>query len=147
MFLNRIVPQAGAEHFKTYAISAPISTHFRPATCAEAECGAHTNGWKTLADETTTQGQWIAAEVRRSGRRFTVTREAGITAFVFEPGQTCFAVSKHRVPLERDPVFLVKGGDFRGNPRGIELVTRKPEDWVDDFATHQDKVAAAVQRG
>lgn len=144
----RIPPRLGAEAFKTYRIDAPISTHYRPTTCAEVECGAHTNGWKTLADETTTQGAGIAAYIRRdSGRRFVETREAGITVFVFEAGQMCFGASEHRVPLEREPIFRVVGGDFRGNPRGEAPVTHRPEDWVDSMATHLDSIATAINKG
>ena len=70
----------------------------------------------------------------------------GLTVFTFEPGQDCFA--QHRVPLERDPLFLVRGGDWRGNPTGLQPYRHhRGEDWVDDFADHQDRIARQIERG
>jgi len=146
--LNREVPRIGAEHYKTYQVVSPRATHYRPATCTEVDCGPHVNGWKTILDEATQQG--LAHYIRKdSGRKFTEERtEAGLTVFTFEPGQMCFAAAGHQVPLERDPIYRVKGGDWRGNPRGITArVHKRAGDWVDDFATHQMGIAEQIQKG
>lgn len=143
----RISPSVGPQYMKTYAIVAPRETHTRPATCDEVNCGAHRGGWRSAIDEATLLGQHQAYYIRTtSGRKFVETREAGVTIFIFEAGQICFA--EHRVPLDRPAHFLVKGGDFRGNPIGLPAFHHKrPEDWVDDFANHQISIAEAHERG
>ncbi|MGW6502971.1 hypothetical protein [Nonomuraea angiospora] len=146
--VNRITPAMPAAAYKTYQIVAPLPTHWRPATCEEAQCGAYERGWRTAVDETTELGQRQAYYIRRlSGRRFAVDRSPeGLTVFTFEAGQSCFA--RHQVPLERDPFYFVKHGDFRGNPLGIQPYQhRRGEDWVDDFAEHQDRIARQIERG
>lgn len=140
--LNRsIQPNAPFTSYKTYQIVAPLNTHFRKATCAEVECAAQSRGWKSVIDESTTLGQAQAAYIRRdSKRKFVESKnEAGLTEFVFESGQTCFQT--HQVSLERPAIFIVKDGDFRGNPTGRHMQHTQPEHWVEDFAEHQDNVA------
>lgn len=142
-------PKLPVTAYKTYEIAAPRSTHFRAATCAEADCRYHVNGWQTAVDESTDLGKQQAYYIRnQSGRRYSEDRNLtpGLTLFTFEPGQTCFAADRHVVPLDRPALFLVRGGDWRGNPTG-ELVRRSADDWVDDFATHQDKLATELQKG
>jgi hypothetical protein len=140
-----IVPNLPAEAFKTYQIVAPISTHFRKATCEEAQCRGYTLGWKTKLLPDSGQARYIRSS---SGRRFTEERNAdGTVTFTFPPGQMCFRASEHLVSLEREPLYVVKGGDFRGNPHGVPSVRRNARDWVDDFATHQRAIADRVERG
>jgi len=146
----RITPALPAEQMKTYAVVTPRATHWRPATCSEAGCPNHLNGWKSVIDETTDLGRAQAAYIReRSGRRYTEWRDQpwlGGTVFTFEAGQECFA--QHEVPLERDPLFLVRDGDWRGNPRGTPArVHQRPADWVEDFATHQQRLKDRLERG
>lgn len=146
--LNRITPSLPAQAYKTYQIVAPLPTHWRSATCEEALCGAHEHGWRTLVDETAELGQRQAHYIRAmSGRRFLEERTVeGLTAFVFEAGQRCF--QPHQVPLERDPLYFVRGGDFRGNPSGAAPYQhRRGEDWVEDFAGHQDRIARQIEKG
>lgn len=143
----RLAPAGPFTAYKTYRIFAPPSTHWAPATCAEVGCGPYTGGWRTIVDETTDQGRAQAFYIRRrSGRRFTEDRDdAGLTVFAFEPGQRCFAADRHRRRLDRPPLYLVEDGDWRrktGRRRHAGVM-----DWVDDFANHQDRIAAAVQRG
>lgn len=146
----------GAEHFppslpahqmKTYAIAAPLSTHWHPVTCTDAGCLAQEHGWVSYIDEQSELGQRQAHYIRReSGRRFTEARnEFGITEFTFEAGQTCFG--EHRERNQRPERFIVRGGDFRGNPTGERREHRHPADWVDDFSNHQDKLATILERG
>ncbi len=135
----------GPEHYKTYAVVAPVATHFRVASCAEVNCPAYQNGWRTTVLADSPQAQYIRA---KSGRSFTtMPQPGGMVAFTFAAGQVCFRASEHRVPLGREPLFIVRGGDHRGNPRGTAPVTRRAEDWVDDFATHQQGIADAIERG
>lgn len=142
-----IIPALPSQHFKTYEILAPLSTHFRPATCEEIECPAYVNGWKTIVPADSGAAQYIRSGT--SGRRFVEAQSPyeiengltdGMAEFIFEPGQKCFASDKHRVPLEREPLYIARGGDARGNPLRERRVHTRPEDWTEDFAEHLDKV-------
>lgn len=144
--LFRIQPVGPAESYKTYQFLRPKETHTRVATCAEVNCAYSNGGWRTTVDVSTELGQKQANYIRlHSGRSFTFTETGTLIVFAFPSGQKCFA--EHRVSLEREPIFRVKGGDWRGNPRRVPIVTRRPEDWVDDFAENQIKVAERIQRG
>lgn len=149
---GRVIP---ASVFKTYQIAAPLRSHWRKVTCREYECDAYVLGWESHIDESTELGQRQAHYVRSvCGKRFREHRtEAGITVFAFEPGQEGFASrrasedhTQHYLPLEREPLYSERGGDWRAQtsrPRGYS----RAEDWVDSFATHQDKLATALERG
>ncbi len=146
MTIFRIDPKLPVEAMKTYAAIVPMSTHLRPATCEEVDCLHYLEGWKTVINESTELGQAQAHYIRKeSGRRFTEHREGAAVVFEFEPGQQCFA--QHQQPLERDPVFLVKGGDWRGNPTGQVRYHQRAEDWVEDFAEHQLRLLERMQHG
>jgi hypothetical protein len=143
---HRITPVLDADAMKTYAVVSPLATHWRPASCEEVACPNHTSGWRTVIDEATDLGAEQAAYIRtRSGRRFVEHRDAALTVFDFHPGQRCFA--QHQQPLEREPIYLVRDGDWRGNPRGTP--TRRhvsAQEWVEDFANHQDRLATRLER-
>lgn len=141
----RITPALPAHLRQTFGIQQAPETHTRPATCVEVECEHHARGWQLLVDESTDlgvrQGQYLRG---MSGRAFTEDRtEDGLTRFTFAAEQDCFR--QHRVPLDRPAVFLVVGGDHRGNPRGERLVHTGPEPWVDHLHTHLDTLAAAAE--
>jgi hypothetical protein len=142
----RLTPALGAEHMKTYALAAPLATHTRPATCAEVDCEAYLNGWITRLP----WGSPMVEALKASGRRYAEVTGMGAAEreFLFNAGQPCFRASTHRVPLERDAIYLVKGGDWRGNPRGTPLRRHaRAEHWVEDFGEHQLGVAAIVEKG
>lgn len=142
-----IVPRLGPEAFKTYQIVAPIPTHFRPATCREVECAGYVNGWRTTVLPDSPQANYIR---RNSGRQFSETKNSngdGTVVFTFPPGQTCFRASEHRVSLEREPLYVVSGGDARGNPLRTPAVRHRAADWVDDFAEHQQAIADRIKQG
>lgn len=146
--LNRFEPSLPAHAYRTFAIAAPIPTHFRAGTCAEADCAAYESGWRSLIDESAELGQKQAHYIRnQAGRAFTETRdEAGVTVFEFPAGQTCFR--EHQVPLERDARYLVRGGDWRGDPRGEGTREHlRPDLWVEEFAENLDSLATARERG
>lgn len=128
-----IVPNLNSNAARTYQIVAPVSTHFRKATCAEIQCGAHVNGWKTIVAAGSEQAQYILSGA--SGRVFTDRAlEGGMIEFRFDAGQQCFASDTHRVPLERDPIFRVRDG------ASAPVTHTRAELWTEDFAGHLDKV-------
>lgn len=153
---NRVTPAVPAAAMKTYSLLAPIETHRRPASCEDADCQHWREGWATGLDETDPDQQGNATYIRgMAGRRFTehkgsrvpsidgagqttlVIDDAGpLTVFLFEPGQKCFRT--HSISLEREPLYVVRGGDHRGNPTGERRVHANGEDWVDDLATNLD---------
>jgi len=146
---QRIAPSLPAGAMKTYGIAAPRSTHWRPATCAEVECLAWRRGWRTIINVRTEFGARQAYYIRmHSGRAFTASEPdaEGMVTFVFPAGQTCF--TEHPKRLEREEIYVVRDGDWRGNPRGTTAVRHKrAADWVDDFANHQDRLATRLGQG
>jgi len=146
--MNRITPNMPVEAYKTYRIVSPQATHFRTATCAEVDCAAYLNGWQSVIDESTPEGQERAYYIRRqSGRGFTEARNGALTVFTFEAGQPCFARSEHQVRLDRPELYLVADGDWRGNPTGRQRTHQNAADWVDDFGEHQLRLADQIERG
>ena len=137
----------GPEFMRTYALRAPLATHHRVASCDEVDCPNWRSGWRTVIDEATDLGQHQARYIRReSGRGFTERREGALTVFEFEAGQQCFA--SHSRPLEREPIYLVRDGDQRGNPRGTRArVHASGADWVDDMQESLDKTRTRLERG
>lgn len=146
MALNRIAPALPASAMKTYSISAPKTTHTRPATCAEVDCADYANGWRVSAQAI---GERELAMFRKGGWTWTVLDISEAERwYIFPPGQRCFRFATHRASLEREPFYLVKGGDWRGDPRGIGTKQHvRAEDWVDDCANHQIKLADRLAQG
>lgn len=129
--------------YKTYQIVAPASTHWREATCAEVECEAYAWGWDTVVDASTDLGARQAKYITgKSGRAYYESRDGSMVTYTFTPGQTCFAT--HRLPLEREPIYLVRGGDVR---RYTSRTQRNGDDWLEDFAEHQDMLHTEIERG
>ncbi len=145
--LQREQPLLAPAQYKTYAIASPTDTHTKPAKCWQVDCGNYANGWRTILDVSDPKHAATANWIRlQSGKRFTVAQTGTLVTFTFPAGQTCFI--PHRVSLQRPEFFFVLGGDWRGNPLNIPVRQHKiGSDWVDDFATHQDKIATLVERG
>lgn len=143
----RIVPQIGPEHYKSYSIRAPLSTHWKRATCADYECDEYLYGWTTTVDISTELGRKQAHYILHDKSRSFKHEQLGpnLVAFRYGPGQTCFKNNDHRTGVGRAPLLLVQEGDWRGNPRNTPpRVFKSVEDWRDDFAEHQDKIAKAT---
>ena len=142
----RIEPAMPPQAYKTYAMLSPIDTHTRQATCEEYGCDDYRQGWRVRV-ETLTPDLLHAA--RTSGRKYTEQSIAeGETYLVFEPGQACFKAATHRAPIGRPPLYLVRDGDHRGNPRGTKArLHQRPADWVEDFAEHQQALADEIKKG
>lgn len=140
----RIVPQLPPGAFRSFTILAPVSTHFRPATCEEARCEHHQSGWTTTVETGGPQDCYIR---RDSGRKFIdEVLPGGLTRFQFEAGQRCFRSGDHKVRLERPEIYVARAGDWRGTDGDVYRHAGSA-DWVDEFATLQDKLATAVNRG
>lgn len=145
--MTRIDPLMPASSYKSYKITAPVSTHWRDGTCEEAGCEQYQQGFELVIDESSPLGAFQADYVRgdRSRRCTEERRPDGMTVFTYAPGQKCF--TPHKVRLEREENFLITGGDWRGNPRGTPAQALRSDQWVDDFATHQDQLATRLAQG
>lgn len=141
--VNRIDPAMPVGAYQTYEIRAPRDVRLRSA-CEQASCPAWKFGWESVIDESTPLGQDQAAYIRsQAGRTFREMRtEAGLTVFRFESGQRCFA--EHGT---RPDIYLVRDGDWRGNPTGRARQHTRPTDWVEDFGEHQQAIADQRERG
>lgn len=134
--LNRIAPRLPVTAMQTHAILSPIRTHFRPATCVEVECRHYEHGW-TL--RTAGLAADMVAAARHSGRHYTETAdEHGAPVLHFAAGQPCFRASEHRVRLDREPVYLKRNGDWRGDPDGLSAAPVRlsgPDAFADSLHT------------
>lgn len=145
---NRITPGLPADLMQTYQISAPKNTHWRTATCAEVDCQHAERGWKMILDLTTDLGQRQARYIKHeSGRQYDIVEQRdGLVTLIFRGGQECF--QEHKVRTDAPEKFLVRGGDFRGNPRGQKTrVHTKPEHWVEDFQENTARLTQLAERG
>lgn len=142
---QRLPPAGPVQAYQTFQISSPLETHWRPATCAEVDCPQYLNGWRVRVEGLSEADVYAIAN---SGRKYTRRDIAeGETWLIFEAGQSCFAASQHRLPLGRPELFVVRDGDWRGNPTGHVRRHKRAEDWVDQFANNQDRIAEAIERG
>jgi hypothetical protein len=141
-----IEPLMGPESYKSYVLSQPLATHWRAATCEEVGCPDYAKGWQVRVEGLPAE---LLAAAKASGRQYQeVPVKEGETWLVFPAGQPCFQASRHRAPAGRPPLYLVRDGDHRGNPRGTKYRQHlRPALWVEDFAEHQDKLADAQKRG
>lgn len=141
--MRAFMPRLDPHLRQTFRIAQPPATHTRKATCTEVDCPEQEHGWRMLIDESTQIGQVRAHYIRReSGRRCTEDRTPeGLTEFTFPAGQRCFA--EHRVNLERPALFVVVGGDHRGNPRKEGTRHSGPDAWMDHLHTHLDTLTGA----
>jgi hypothetical protein len=144
--VTRFEPALPPEHRKTYQILAPRGTHWRRATCEEAQCQNYLFGWRTIvAADVADQ---VRSDLRRGGWSFTEqAMPGGLAELSFPAGQRCFRFSQHTVRIDKPEVFVVRGGDWRGNPRGEVRRHAGPDPWVDDFATHQDGLRTRMDQG
>jgi hypothetical protein len=134
----RLPPQGPAQAYQTFSVRSPSDRMVR-TVCEQVACQAWRQGWESVIDERTDLGKAQAQYIRhQSGRTFREQKtETGLTVFRFESGQRCFAEHQTRPEL-----YLVRDGDFRGNPTGRRRVHTRPADWVEhmqeEFGRFQD---------
>lgn len=150
--LNRIHPRLGPEFYQSYTMSMPLSTHWRKVTCEQYECDDYKYGFVLDVDTSTELGQKQFHYVTHDkSRRYSMQRP-GLNSFkfVYPPGNAGFAGPQHDhyLPIGREPIFLVKGGDWRGNPRGTPTrVHTEVGHWIEDCALNQQFLADVAKRG
>ena len=139
----RVQPAMGVGAYQTYSITSP---HDRtvPAACEQVGCEAWQHGWQSTIDESTELGRTQAHYIRyQSGRTFREQKTGtGLTVFTFESGQRCFANHQTRPEL-----YVVRDGDWRGNPTGRRRVHANAADWVEDMQENLSRFSDDKKRG
>jgi hypothetical protein len=145
----RFPPKLPAASMKTYELRQPLATHFVEVSCAQANCARRENGFIIGFDLTVpakvAAANELAAIANRRGMKWSYEVVGSTVQFTFAKGQDCFET--HRRALEREPLYIVRNGDFRGNPRKERKVHTSGENFVDDFANHQDRLATRLEQG
>lgn len=141
--VNRHAPLGPSSAYVTYSISMPPDTGLK-FTCQEVGCEYWRDGWETTVDEAADLGKAQASYIRwQSGRTFKETRTGdGLTVFRFESHQRCF---KDHDTLP--DLFVVRDGDWRGNPTKRGRVHANGLDWAEDFIEHEGALADIRARG
>jgi hypothetical protein len=161
--MGRWQPAGPVQAYTTYQVSAPVATHYRPATCEEVDCDAYRYGWVTVLDESTADGQILAGMLRRAcrpvdapavngTRRYVESRnELGETLFEFPAGQRCFGWNPTPKPVtfcRSTARRTTSSGVGTGAPHlGVERVHTSAEHWLDDFQANQAALAERIERG
>lgn len=137
--LNRVTPLLSVDKMQTHHILAPADTHFRKATCEEVECPHYLKGWGLPLKGLDEGDIWQA---KNSGRKWTELEiKAGEKHLWFEAGQPCFRASTHRIRIEREEVFLLRPGDWRGQPSDRKPIVFSGADaWADSVQTNLDQI-------
>ncbi len=134
--LNRASPKLEVAKMVTYAVKSPRSTHTRPGTCEAARCKAFRIGFRlTLpanSDRIAHAKQFIKGELDGIKRSFTLERDGNLVHLWFPKGTPCTRATKHRVSLQRPELYVVRGGDWRGNTGTIRK-HKVADHWVEDF--------------
>ena len=134
--VNRIMPNAPVGAYQTFTVVSPLDRTVKSA-CEEVACAAWQFGWRTIVDEATAVGREQAAYIRTRARRTYSERPAGaLTEFVFDSRQRCFA--EHRT---RPEIYVVRGGDWRGNPKRERRTHQRAADWVEHMDEQLHTVA------
>ena len=140
-------PKLPTGFYKTYRVASPISTHYRPATCAEVECKAYRDGWTYKKADLEREN--LLYTVTHAGKRYRemTLDDSSDVYLVFEPGQVCFQAATHRISLQRPEFYFAGRGDYRSFSHRRAAQFDKPEDWVDSFMHHQEIINRVVEEG
>ena len=143
--LSRPSPKLPAHAMTTYGIRRPA--HPRSAAVCEAlGCLKWRHGWDSALDMADAAHARAAEAIRAGGTGLAYTELSGphgttLVIFRFAAHQAC--PDFHR----KEPQFLRRNGDYRGNPRQELVRHASAGDWQEDFAEHQDHLADAIRRG
>jgi len=139
----RLQPQGPVGAYQTFSVRSRPDRAVK-TVCERVRCAAWREGWESAIDESTDLGKAQAQYIRsQSGRTFREMRtEGGLTVFRFEARQRCFA--EHKTMPE---LYLVRDGDFRGNPTGRRRVHARPQDWVENVQEELGRFNEDRRRG
>lgn len=149
-FVSRIQPLLPAHAMTTFEVRQPLATHFRSVSCEEAQCSHFAAGWITGFSDVDLPHKWDAAQTygqlaTKRGLKFMVHRTGNTVTFTFPAGQQC--LEGHRVALDRPPLFIVRNGDWRGNPRRQQRVHQTGADFQEHWMESQARLDRAISKG
>lgn len=146
------IPRLPERLKKHYLLLAPLETHWRPATCEEVACDRWVNGWELVipaGPRAQDRIDYVRADRARAKKEY--RRPDGTVVFRFPPCTPLYAGNpehdNHRIRIDRPELFGVL--DRKRDP-GIRWHGGRgngADDWVDDFANHQDTLSEAHKRG
>jgi hypothetical protein len=139
----RFSPAGLPQDYRTFQIHQPTIDTERPATCEEVDCEPFLKGWQ-LTVPIGSQDEHI---IRNQNRPFQKEVVGGMITFRFAPGTNCFRSSTHRVVRERPALFVVREGDYRGNPRGTAPKVVQPNEWRDRMIEDAEAVRERIEKG
>lgn len=141
----QLQPVADPRYYQTYQVAAPLGTHWTAATCEQVDCEHWREGWAVRVEHLDARDLHL---VKTAGRKFVEQQIGpGETWLVFEAGQPCFRAGTHVRRIEKPELFILRGGDHRGDPTGRGPIQLSPESWTDDFGEHQDNISQLIERG
>jgi len=117
----------------TYKAVKPLGTHYRKATCEEANCPNYLNGWKTILPKSNND---LIQVIKTMNLRFTEEDKGEIIEFTFEAGQSCFNRNQHFADLDK-PAIL-------GIDDGFGFRKQDTDQWVDKFNNHLIKLKGEI---
>lgn len=137
-------PVHGPAAYRTWQIAAPLATHHRAASCEEAGCDAFLHGFQVELSPHTNDRHKAALEAvvavygkpgqgGPGGRYSHAWGDQGRLTLIFEPGSVCFRAKEHRIRIDRPPLYVVRDGDWRGNPYGTAPQVVESTEWIDRY--------------
>lgn len=143
----RVAPRMTPQAYRSFEVHSPLSTHYRSATCAEVECQHYLSGWLSRIDMSTPLGVQQARAIKASGRTFTEESVTGtVVVLRFAAGQACFQ-APHKVPTGRPELYVVRDGDWRGNPTGRSRKHKQPVLFVEEFEENLSRIRDRIEQG
>lgn len=143
----RLDPAGPAIGYRSFTVGAPLSTHWRRASCDEVGCASYARGFLRRVNPSTDKGAAQAYYIRHDrSRAYSEERQPdGWIVFAFKPGTRCF--TEHKVRIPRPEIYVARAGDWRGNPTGEVRRHVRSTDWIEDFALNQIKLKERLNRG
>lgn len=133
--------------YTTFAMHAPVRTHFIELPCKVIQCKRYVHGWTTILDPGREEHLLFIQHIisGRSGRRYSrgeATPE-GYMQFHFTPGQSCFANSHFERDEDKRELYVVRSGDYRTPHAQREPQAMSFDNWVESFDRNQSALVAA----
>lgn len=133
-------PKGTPDQYKTYAIRAML----RKGSCISAGCEAYENGWQLRVEDLSPE---MLHTAKTSGRRYKeIEVDANNHLLIFEAGQPCFKDGFHMINMIGEERYFVGPGDHRRFSVN-RAQARTADTFVDDMATHLDKVNDFLNKG
>lgn len=133
--------------YTTFAMHAPVRTHFIELPCKVAQCHRYQHGWVTTLDPMREEHLVFIQHIvsGRSGRRWSHGERTpeGYMTFVFPPGQSCFRNSHHQRDESKRELYVIRSGDYRTpyarrDPKAVSF-----DNWVEAFDKNQTALVKA----